>query len=433
MIKSKIFTAFKNSLVNLSIKVLFFRIGGVILFFGLSIFLTNFFDPVLVGKYDFTRSSLLVLGGICLLGTNQAIIYYSGILDAKNSFASLKGVYIKMVIIILSLSALFFVIINFVDPAHINNFFKKEDAYSLILKIIVCIGAFSISMLNIDTLRACKQTLFSELYRNLFRYLPFFILALTLVFIDKTQWLVEVYLLGFVILAIVTSVQVFFALKKTLKFRNEIAFSYRSILSKSSPMALSAVAYFLMQSVDIILLGKFVDFDTVAYYAVAVKIATVSSLGLQSVNIAIAPKIAEIYNRTEMKRLKEVIRNSVRLIVLLSLPALLVLGVFASFFLNLFGSEYVIAKEALWILLIGQLFNSLCGPIGIYMNMTGKQNKLHIILLLGLLLNVVLNVLLIPKYGMLGAAFATAISMLMWNAIAVIYTYKKDKILSFLS
>lgn len=433
MIKNKILTTFKIGLVNLSFKVLFFKIGGVIFFFGLSLFLTNFFDPVLVGKYDFIRSSLLVMGGVCLLGTNQAIIYYSGVLDAKNSFTGLRNVYIKMIVIILSLSGLLFIIVTLLSPDYINDFFKKDDAYDLILKMTACIAAFSISMLNIDTIRACKKTLLSEFYRNFFRYLPFLVLAIILVLAQITQWLVEVYLLGFVIVAIVTSIQVFFAFKKNKDIKTSITFSYRNILSKSSPMALSAVSYFLMQSVDIILLGKFVNFDMVAYYAVAVKIATASSLGLQSVNIAIAPKIAKIYNNGEIISLKKIIKNSVRLTVVLSLPALIILGVFASFFLNLFGSEYVAAKQALWILLLGQLCNTLCGPIAIYMNMTGKQNELHVILLFGLLINIVLNWILIPLYGMRGAAFATAISMLVWNAIAVIYTYKKDGILSFLT
>ena len=198
-------------------------------------------------------------------------------------------------------------------------------------------------------------------------------------------------------------------------------------------MALSSVAYFLMQSTDIVLLGKFMNFDTVAFYAIAVKLSIATSLALQSVNVIIAPKIAEVFKKNDRPQLKEILKNSTRLIISLSLPVLIILAVFASFFLGFFGEEYKVAKSALLILLIGQFFNTLSGPVGVYMNMTGKQNKLQIILVFGFITNLILNWFLIPEYGMIGAASATAISIVLWKSIAVIYTYRKDKIKTFLS
>ena len=77
---------FKNSFY-----VLLLRVSGVVLLFFLSLFLTNFYSANLVGKYDFVRSTIMLLSGISLLGTNQAIIYYSGVLNSKNSFKYLFG------------------------------------------------------------------------------------------------------------------------------------------------------------------------------------------------------------------------------------------------------------------------------------------------------------------------------------------------------
>ncbi|MFT5102676.1 MAG: O-antigen/teichoic acid export membrane protein, partial [Candidatus Latescibacterota bacterium] len=202
---------------------------------------------------------------------------------------------------------------------------------------------------------------------------------------------------------------------------------------KSYPMALSSVAYFLMQSTDIVLLGKFTNFDTVAFYAIAVKLSIATSLALQSVNVIIAPKIAEVFKKNDRPQLKQILKNSTRLIISLSLPILIILSVFASFFLGLFGEEYKVAKSALLILLVGQFFNTLSGPVGVYMNMTGKQNKLQLVLIFGFITNLILNWFLIPEYGMIGAASATAISVILWKSIAVIYTYRKDKIKTFLS
>ena len=69
MIKNKLILFLKDGFVSKSLKVLFLRVGGVILFFSLTLFLTNNFPTEEVGKYDFTRSLLLILGGLCLLCT----------------------------------------------------------------------------------------------------------------------------------------------------------------------------------------------------------------------------------------------------------------------------------------------------------------------------------------------------------------------------
>ena len=59
-------------------------------------------------------------------------------------------------------------------------------------------------------------------------------------------------------------------------------------------MALSAISYFLMQSTDVLFISAYDTFESVAYYSIAVKLATVTALALISVNIVIAPKIAKI-------------------------------------------------------------------------------------------------------------------------------------------
>ena len=55
MSEHKLITYFKDALINKSLKVLLLRVAGVFFFFGLSLFLTNYYDPELVGKYDFAR------------------------------------------------------------------------------------------------------------------------------------------------------------------------------------------------------------------------------------------------------------------------------------------------------------------------------------------------------------------------------------------
>ena len=106
---------------------------------------------------------------------------------------------------------------------------------------------------------------------------------------------------------------------------------------------------------------------------------------------------------------------------------------FSKMILGFFGPGYIEARWALIILLIGQAVNALCGSVGVYMNMTGKQVVFQRILVTAFTINVVLNLVLIPKYDLLGAAIATTISTVFWNIVTTTYIYRKDKIITFLT
>lgn len=423
----------KEGLINSSLKVLFTRVLGIVIFFGLSLFLTNNFSPESVGRYDFARSILLVVGGICLLGTNQSIIYYSGYFKANNSIASLRGVYIKMVTIIIIVASFFLMLKTLIKDDFFNTFFDKTDASEIIFKVIVTLFIYSWAMLNVDMIRAMGKTLLSEFYRNILRYLPFFIVVLILASKDMKGLLIEAYLISFSVLWLVTLLYIIINIPKSKTNHGETPTTFKSILFKSYPMAISAISFFMLQSIDIILLGRFEVYDKVAYYSVAVKLATITTLSLISVNIVIAPKIAELHTVKDLNNLQLTLTKSSRIIFGLNLLSVVILILLSNFILTLFGDEYVEAKNALIILLIAQLISSLCGSVGVYMNMTGKQLILQRFLLVALFLNIVLNWLLIPKYSLVGAAYATSISIMFWNVAGAFYLYRKDSVKTFLN
>jgi O-antigen/teichoic acid export membrane protein len=408
-----------SKLTKNSLNVLALRFGGVALMFCLSLFLTNYYSAEIVGQYDFVRSTIMILSGISLIGTNQAIIYYSGVLTSKNSFGSIKNIYFKMVSLVFIICSFLYIPLLLVSEDFINQIFNKQESYDLIELSIQGLIFYSITMLNIDTIRALKKTTTSELFRNLFRYTPFLFFSIILYAIDRPEDLVVWFIYSFVVLCVVSTVAVFvLLLKKDFPDTTTQKYSTKDIIKTSYPMALSAISYFLMQSIDILFLGAFDTFESIAYYSVAVKIATVTSLALISVNIVIAPKIAKIYNDRNFSELKSMIRKATRINVLISSPILLILFFFPDFLLSMFGDNYTLAKNAFLVLLIAQFFNSITGPSALYLNMTGRQKILNSILLISLLINVILNAILIPKFGMVGAASATTISFVISKLIA---------------
>ena len=424
----------KNFLIKNSLKVLLLRASGILLMFLLSLFLTNSFSAEIVGQYDFVRSFLMILSGASLLGTNQAIIYYSGILTSKKSFGSIKSIYFKMNFLILVACAILYTPLLVIDKEIINQIFNKQGAYELVSLSLQGLVFYSITMLNIDTIRALKHTLISEGFRNIFRYTPFFIFSIILYIIDSPEDLVLWFIYSFVVIFVISTVVVYFFLfNKNFPKSAAHNFSSTEILRASYPMALSAISYFLMQSTDVLFISAYDTFESVAYYSIAVKLATVTALALISVNIVIAPKIASIYNDKNFSQLKLILKKATRINVVISLPIIILLLFFSEYVLSTFGSNYILAKNALWILLIAQFFNSITGPSALYLNMTGRQKKLNVILVISLLINVVLNIILVPDFGMLGAAISTTTSFVISKILASALVFYLDNVKTFIS
>lgn len=424
----------KNFLIKNSLKVLLLRASGILLMFLLSLFLTNSFSAEIVGQYDFVRSFLMILSGASLLGTNQAIIYYSGILTSKKSFGSIKSIYFKMNFLILIACAILYAPLLVIDKEIINQIFNKQGAYELVSLSLQGLVFYSITMLNIDTIRALKHTLISEGFRNIFRYTPFFIFSIILYIIDSPEYLVLWFIYSFVVIFVISTVVVYFFLfNKNFPKSAAHNFSSTEILRASYPMALSAISYFLMQSTDVLFISAYDTFESVAYYSIAVKLATVTALALISVNIVIAPKIASIYNDKNFYQLKLILKKATRMNVVISLPIIIILLFFSEYVLSTFGSNYILAKNALWILLIAQFFNSITGPSALYLNMTGRQKKLNVILVISLLINVLLNIILVPDFGMLGAAISTTTSFVISKILASALVFYLDNVKTFIS
>ncbi len=420
-----------NTLIKKSLVVFLLRSLGVLFLFGGTLFITNNFNADLVGRYDISRSVLLVVGTICLMGFNQSIIYYSGYLKAQGALSSIKGVYGKMLRITL-ISSIVLIGIYFLIPESIVNSLYEKDIYTIIFKTLGVLFFYALTLLNIEMYRAINKIVVSEILRNILRHLFFLIAIIVIDAMGEHQYLIDVFLLNFVFLAAVTTIAVLISLNRLPSEEHKESLSIKAIIRKSYPMSISLMSFLLMQNTDILLLGKFRSFTDVAHYAVAVKLTMIIALVLSSVNAVYAPKYSELFNENNFRLLRENIKRSTRLIFVLTIPIILGMLIFSDKILALFGEGYDSAGLALNILLGAQIVNAMSGSVGVYMNMSGNERVFQRILIAALLLNVVLNILLIPEYGLFGAAIATAVSTVLWNIYSVIFLYRKKQIKTFL-
>lgn len=423
----------QNPFILQSLITLVLRVIGVFILFGFTLFLTKNFDPKTVGQYDFARSFLLVIGSICLLGCDQSILYFRGRLKGSNTSSDLRSIYLKMVGIVFSMSFFLFLIVLILDKEFINAFFADDGVYLILLKATGILFFYALTTLNIEVFRALDHLYVAELFRNSIKYIPVIIGAVILYYFYDETYLVDVFLFGFIVLSAITTSLIFYYFNQNEGKSNKDTVSYKEIVSKSYPIAISGMALFLLMSFDIMFLKKYRDDASVAFYALAVKFMTIVSMVIITVNITISTKIAECFSTRNTIELNKILRNSSRLIFMLTLPATLVICLFSESFLGFFGADYVAAKDALLILMIGQGICSAFGAVPVYLNMTGRQHVFQIILLLAVVINFVLNRFLIPDYGMAGAAIAFVASSFFWNGCAAAVIYRIDKVKVFLN
>ncbi|MGL5112432.1 MAG: MATE family efflux transporter [Flavobacterium sp.] len=432
-IRYHLLTTVKNPVVRQSLLTLLIRVFGVVLLFGFTLFLTQKYDPKLVGQYDFVRTFLFAIGSICLLGFDQSILYFKGRLYPNYSLGHLKKVYLKMVLMLFFASLFLFTCILLLDASVVAQFFSDDASYLLLLKSSAALFFYGLSILNVEVFRALEEIVIAELFRNVFKYLSVIVVAFLLVQWQLEPYLVDAFLLSFVFLGILTTVLSFyFFANKPVTFTAD-CFSSQEIITHSFPIAVSGMAIFLMMSFDILFLKKYFGDATVAYYAVAVKLMTLLSVIILTVNITVSAAIAASFSNNEIDKVQKMVQNSSRLIVAITLPAVIGLLVFPEFILRFFGTNYVAAKEALFVLVLGQGFCTFFGSAPVYLNMTGRQRIFQRIVLGALVLNFLLNYWLVPSYGMMGAAIAFSVSALFWNLGTALFVYYKDGIKLFLS
>ncbi len=204
------------------------------------------------------------------------------------------------------------------------------------------------------------------------------------------------------------------------KFEREIIatapiYAPRTWLKVSLPLLLYRVFRELLVQTDILMLGSFVGAAAVGIYSPASKTALWVGFVLQAINLVVAPAFAILHLKGDRLELQKVISTVTVWIFWSSTAIALILIIFAKPILGIFGAEFIEAHWALKILVIGQFVNAFSGSVGNLLSMTGYQNKLMLVSSCTALINLGLNAIAIPLWGIVGAALTTALTLSIWN------------------
>ena len=196
-------------------------------------------------------------------------------------------------------------------------------------------------------------------------------------------------------------------------------------LGSALPMVIISGLEVINTQTDIIMLGAMTTEEQTGIYAVAARSAALVVFVWGSVNMAIGPIIAKTHYGGDHAAVQDVVRKSAIVIFLCTIPICGALYLFGKEFLSLYGLEFAAGQTALNILLVGNLVNALAGSVGLILKMTGHERDVLWTGMIAAVANIVLNALLIPRFGLEGAAIATTISMSIWPLAAGTMVFRR--------
>lgn len=173
------------------------------------------------------------------------------------------------------------------------------------------------------------------------------------------------------------------------------------------------------------MLGKLETEENIGIYNAAFKVGYLALFFVTMMNSFVVPKISEYHHQNDYLRMKTFVRKATRMVIVLTLPVALVILLFSQYILSYFGTGFEAGALSLQLITLGALFNAMTGNVDQLLNMTNHQKLVRNIMFIGFLINIVGNLLLIPRFGYLGAAISSLVVNVIVNSIFVLVIKKK--------
>ncbi len=403
----------KNTMLTMA-----FRVVGAALVFLLQIILARVLGVNEYGIYSFVISWISIIALIGVLGFDTSLTRFLPEYFQSNQWAYFHGIIKYSFRVCLIFSALIATVIFFVVSLA-TDYFESRTSFMYALPLIVIVVLTNI---RIASLRGMKRYVEAILPETILKPIVFIILISICYALGITIASREAIII-LIVAACVSLMVGGYLFKKTvakISENDQPAYQGRYWLSSSLPMLLTAGAAYIISQTDIIMLGVLKDYSYSGVYSAVSRLSEVAIFFMAAVNFVIAPLISEAYYGQDKKSLKDIVRKSTRISLSLALLSFIVFMLFGQSFLGLFGDDFVVGHYALIILLIGHLFNAASGAVGLLLSLTGYQ--LYAAKIMGgcALANIFFNYILIPEYGLLGAAFSTMFSTMLWNFLMLL-------------
>lgn len=196
------------------------------------------------------------------------------------------------------------------------------------------------------------------------------------------------------------------------------------IIKFSLPLMFVGLLGMFMHWIDILMLGYYLEPEDVGIYQPAARTTGVIRMFLLAFSGIFSPMVSEFFAKGDTKELARIYKLTFRWIFILSLPFLTVCLSRPVEIMNMFGPNFSIGADVLVLLIIGMMFQALGGLAAGVLVMTERTKLALLNTVFATILNISLNVWLIPNYGLIGAALSTSFTLFSLCITRIIQVWK---------
>lgn len=399
---------FNKEIISQSVIALFLRALGIGLGFLAHAIFAKSLGAGSYGSYALAITIVSILSAVCLQGFDLSAQRFIPSYKVQNRIDEIAGFFSYSMRRVL-LTSIFFALLLALTPVVTD---RAPVQRTLLLSASLLLIITSMMQYFSSILRAHKKVLLALIPIDVIRTMLLVIAGCFMFFWPAIASSLNAILLTLVASIICLILIVFFYMSSGIRTYSAKA----NIQSKSDwfrvSMPLYAATLFgLMQThIDILLVGFFTNNEDIGVYSLASRIATLVWLGGYAVSTVSGAIMSEKLALPDSKKqLHSLFRTIATGQLLYTVPVTSILLIFAPEILAYFGNAYTGGVKPLIILASAFSVAALSGPVGVLMSVSGCQKQSMWISGIAIVAQITLSLILIPAYGIVGAAIATAI------------------------
>jgi O-antigen/teichoic acid export membrane protein len=375
--------------------------------------LARLLGPAGLGIYSIGWNSLRIITLFAPMGLDKGVIRFaSHHYENREEEAVLEKIVVQSLFMSL-VSSIFIALILFGMAPTLENFYDKAGLARVFQWISLAIPFATVLVVAAAATSISKDVRYSILSEEISQ--PAFNLIMVLVFYWLGLGIAGAALAASLSFIVSAGLAIFFLIRLIpglVHWQKKIPFINPKMLSYSIPIALSGTFSTLILLLDRVMIGYFrTDFETGIYQAISLY-SLVFVMILSALKTIFSPMISGLYNRGEVDRFHSLYKLTTKWGIYFGIPFLLVFLFSPGEVIQLlYGNAYSVGKTAFVILMLGQIANIGTGPVDLMLMMTDRQKDWLWITGAGFLITLALNMVLIPRFGYVGAATSVSITL----------------------
>mgnify|MGYP006282196359 CR=1 FL=1 len=392
--------------------------------FAFQILLGRYLGPTTYGWFTVGQSFLSISKSVSLLGLHNSVTKFVSQYYGTDDHEDILGVLSLSVLISGSVSFAISILLV-VRPTIVSVLiFNNPDLTQTIRILALLLPVYSLLQISKSFLQAVQYFSWMSISHLSISVFEFLAVLLTIYLGLEYQMLLWLIIIFSLVSLSIGATMVCVVVYRRISWSG-INMAPRKTLRFGIPLFFSGIAFTLMSKVDVLLIEYYTLSENVGIYNAALMLSGLISLPLTGLNQAISPMISDLYNRDEINKLISTLQISTRWISMIGLGSGLILFLFSEEIILLWGTDCLAGSIFLSILVIPKAVNAVTGSSGFVLQMTGHQDLSFLNNIVSLIINIALDIILIPRFGPIGAAVGTAIALSLNNILCLIEVYWK--------